>query len=106
MRARCQDCGQIQILPEDVNLQVCTNLYALSFYEFPCPGCGRKIRRPVDRQSVISLTEMGVTSHGWQVPLEALESHRGESLSYDDLLEFVLELGQTDFLADLAAAYQ
>jgi hypothetical protein len=35
----------------------------------------------------------------WEVPAEALEPKPGPALSYDDLLDFVLQLGRDDMLA-------
>ena len=36
----------------------------------------------------------------WEVPAEALEVHEGPRLSYDDLLDFALQLGDTDLLVE------
>jgi hypothetical protein len=35
----------------------------------------------------------------WEVPAEALESKPGAALSYDDLLDFLLQLTRDDMLA-------
>jgi hypothetical protein len=40
----------------------------------------------------------------WDVPGEALELKDGPRLSYDDLLDFALQLGTTDLLAAAAGA--
>ena len=46
----------------------------------------------------------GVRADVWEVPAEALEERPGASLTYDDLLDFVLHLGGTDLLAAQAGA--
>jgi hypothetical protein len=40
----------------------------------------------------------------WEIPGEALEPKDGPLLSYDDLLDFALQLGQSDLLAAAAGA--
>jgi hypothetical protein len=44
----------------------------------------------------------GVKATVWEVPAEALEPKAGPALSYDDLLDFVLQLEADDLLASQA----
>ena len=50
------------------------------------------------------LVSGGVPAQVWELPTEALEDKDGPVLSYDDLLDFALQLGETDLLAALAGA--
>ena len=50
------------------------------------------------------LVSGGVPASVWDLPGEALELHGGPRLSYDDLLDFALQLGATDLLAAAAGA--
>ncbi len=43
----------------------------------------------------------GVLAEMWSVPAEAMESHDGDPISYDDVLDFALRLQALD---DLTAA--
>ena len=45
----------------------------------------------------------GVKATVWEVPAEAMEPKAGPTLSYDDLLDFALQLGTVDLLAAQAA---
>jgi hypothetical protein len=46
----------------------------------------------------------GVRAQVWEVPAEALEPKAGPTLSYDDLLDFVIQLGRDDMLSARATA--
>jgi hypothetical protein len=45
------------------------------------------------------LVSGGVAATVWELPAEYLETKVGPPLSYDDLLDFALQLGATDLLA-------
>jgi hypothetical protein len=45
----------------------------------------------------------GVEAEVWEVPAEALEPKAGPELSYDDLLDFLLQLSRDDLLAARAS---
>ena len=103
IKASCPTCGEVELTPEDVALMVCSHA-PLSYYAFDCVGCGDQVRKPADDHVVSLLVSGGVPATVWDLPAEALEDHHGPRLSYDDLLDFALQLGQTDLLAGLAAA--
>jgi hypothetical protein len=46
----------------------------------------------------------GVRAEVWEVPAEALEPKAGAELTYDDLLDFVLQLARDDMLAARATS--
>jgi hypothetical protein len=98
IKASCPGCGEVELTPADVALMVCSHA-PLSYYAFTCNGCGDEVRKPADDHVVSLLVSGGVPATVWEVPAEALEEHTGPRLSYDDLLDFALELGSTDCLA-------
>lgn len=106
IKASCPTCGEVELTPEDVSLMVCTHA-PLSYYAFDCHTCGGEVRKPADDHVVSLLVSGGVPATVWDVPGEFLEPKTGAALSYDDLLDFALQLGETDLLAskvDRAAA--
>jgi hypothetical protein len=64
----------------------------------------RQVRKPADDRIVTLLKSGGVRVQRWRVPAEALEEKNGPAVGYDDVLDFALALGDTDYLADLARA--
>lgn len=98
IKASCPACGEVELTPADVALMVCSHA-PLSYYAFTCGGCGDEVRKPADDHVVSLLVSGGVPATVWEVPAEALEIHDGPRLSYDDLLDFALQLGDTDLLA-------
>jgi len=99
IKASCPGCGEVELTPADVALMVCSHA-PLSYYAFTCNGCGDEVRKPADDHVVSLLVSGGVPATVWEVPAEALEEHSGPRLSYDDLLDFALQLGSTDCLAE------
>jgi hypothetical protein len=98
IKASCPGCGEVELTPADVSLMVCSHA-PLSYYAFTCGSCGEEVRKPADDHVVSLLVSGGVPATVWEVPAEALEEHSGPRLSYDDLLDFALQLGTTDCLA-------
>ena len=103
IKASCPTCGVVELTPADVSLMVCSHA-ALSFYTFACPTCTVEVRKPADDHVVSLLVSGGVPACVWDLPGEALELHDGPRLTYDDLLDFALHLGQSDLLAAAAGA--
>ena len=93
IKASCPTCGEVELTPADVSLMVCSHA-PLSYYAFDCVTCGEEIRKPADDHVVSLLVSGGV-------PAEVLEVKAGPALGYDDLLDFALQLGETDLLASL-----
>lgn len=103
IKASCPSCGEVELTPADVSLMVCSHA-PLSYYAFDCPSCATEVRKPADNHVVSLLVSGGVPATVWDLPGEALEVHDGPRLSYDDLLDFALQLGSTDLLAEVAGA--
>lgn len=74
-----------------VRLVVCS-VPDWSFYEFTCGQCRDDIRKPAGPEVVSLLRSGGVKAERWVVPAEAMESHEGPAISYDDVLDFALWL--------------
>jgi hypothetical protein len=101
IKASCPSCGGVELTDADVRLRVCSTDRSLSYYAFDCPSCRDEVRKPADQHVVQLLMSGGVRAEMWEIPAEALEPKTGPSLGYDDLLDFVLQLGQVDALASL-----
>jgi len=103
IKASCPTCGEVELTPADVSLMVCSHA-PMSYYAFQCGTCCEEVRKPADDHVVSLLVSGGVPAQVWEMPAEALEAKSGSVLTYDDLLDFALALGSTEFLADAAAA--
>lgn len=103
IKASCPGCGEVELTSEDVTLRVASHA-PLSYYQFTCPQCQDLVRKPADDHIVSLLMSGGVPAEVWEVPAEALEPRGGPDLTYDDLLDFVLQLGRDDLLAARATA--
>ena len=103
IKASCPTCGEVELTPDDVSLMVCSHA-PLSYYAFTCLTCLHEIRKPADEHVVALLVSGGVPAQVWGLPAEALEEHVGPQLTYDDLLDFALQLSTTDLLARAAGA--
>ena len=103
IKASCPSCGEVELTSEDISLRVCSH-GPLSYYSFICPECEDYVRKPADDHIVSLLMSGGVHAEVWEVPAEALEPKSGPDLTYDDLLDFVLQLGRDDMLAARATA--
>jgi hypothetical protein len=98
IKASCPSCGEVELTSSDISLRVCSH-GPLSYYSFTCPECEESVRKPADDHIVSLLMSGGVRAEVWEVPAEALEPKPGPGLTYDDLLDFVLQLGRDDLLA-------
>lgn len=101
IRGTCPDCGEVELKPDDLRLLVCQQDASKSHYAFTCPKCLKLVRKPADDKVCALLLSGGVQAEVWHIPDEALESHSGPMISYDDLLTFALRLKQEDYLAAL-----
>ena len=103
IKASCPTCGEVELTPADVALMVCSHA-PMSYYSFDCPTCCDEVRKPADDHVVSLLVSGGVPAQVWDLPAEALEIKAGPVLTYDDLLDFALELGSTDLLSAAATS--
>src|SRR5437868_8052419 len=97
IKATCPTCGEVELTADDLTLMVCSQA-PLSYYAFRCPRCIEEVRKPADDHIISLLVSGGVRATNWSIPAEALESHDGYSISYDELLDFALAIERTDYL--------
>jgi hypothetical protein len=103
IKASCPTCGSVELTPAELSLMVCSHA-SLSYYSFACPSCQDDVRKPADDHVVSLLISGGVPAIVWDLPAEATETKTGPALTYDDLLDFALHLGDDDNLAAAAGA--
>jgi hypothetical protein len=102
IKASCPSCGDVELTSAQVRLVVCS-VQDWSFYAFTCTTCHEEIRKPAAGDVVTLLQSGGVLAEMWAVPAEAMENHDGDTISYDDVLDFALRLqGIDDLVAVLA----
>ena len=88
-----------------MRLVVC-NRTEWSYYAFQCVSCADEVRKPADHEIVSLLQSGGVQVTPWHIPAEALEEHTGPAISYDEILDFALWLGNHDVLpASLSSSH-
>jgi hypothetical protein len=100
IKASCPSCGDVELTSAQVRLVVCS-VQDWSFYAFTCHTCHDEIRKPAASDVITLLQSGGVLAEVWSVPAEAMETHAGDAICYDDVLDFALRLQAID---DLAAA--
>lgn len=100
IKATCPVCGDVDLSPDDVRLTVAESA-GWATYTFTCTTCNDAIEKPADDEVVALLSSAGVVID--EVPAEALETHQGPSLSYDDVLDFALWLENHDLLSSEVA---
>lgn len=69
--ATCTDCGDVDLRPEDVTLEVCVSSVLFHFH-FVCPGCRRRQVRSCDAQAAALLTANGCCTVSWSA--DAIEA--------------------------------
>jgi hypothetical protein len=99
--ARCPGCGEVGLTGDQLWLVVTSGPTA-DYFAFRCPRCrGGVVRCPVDEGTAEVLAEL-LAVEELVVPAEALEQHRGDVLTVDDLIDFGAELARADFPAAAA----
>jgi predicted RNA-binding Zn-ribbon protein involved in translation (DUF1610 family) len=98
IKASCPMCGDVELTPDQMRLVVCS-YPDWSYYAFDCPHCKDEVRRHADDEVVTLLVTGGVLVSAWHIPEEVVEPRGGDPLTYDDLLDFVLNLATTQLLA-------
>ena len=98
IKASCPVCGDVELRPTQLRLVLCTKP-EWSFYAFTCATCSDEVRKPADEEIVALLISGGVIAERWTIAAEVMEPHHGAPITYDDVLDFALELGRVDRLA-------
>lgn len=102
VRASCQDCGDVEITTDEVQVRVCVES-SLGSYSFRCPRCELLVAKPAEAGVVHLLVSSGAPLTMWRLPAELAEVHAGPPLTHDDLLNFHQLLETDGWFARLAA---
>jgi hypothetical protein len=86
----CPACGDVELGAEQAWL-VLADDPALVHYAFRCPRCEEHVRHHANG-AIVAVMETLVPVERMEVPAEALERHRGEVLTADDLIDLMLAL--------------
>ena len=87
IRASCSDCGDVELTTSDVQVRICENDNT-GTYSFRCPHCEMTVVKPAESRTIDLLVASGVSFSTWNMPAELSESHLGEPIDHDDLLDF------------------
>ena len=111
IRANCPDCGDVELAPEDMLIEVAHDESDLvgegSSYRFVCPDCATTVRKPADERIVQLLVSGGVpleVAEPQEAPLIAHpeQASGGPPLTHDDLLDLHLLLERENWFQALA----
>ncbi len=87
IRARCADCGDVELTTADVQVRICSDTNA-GTYGFMCPTCQGMVVKSAEPRTLDLLVASGVACSMWSLPAELGERHEGEPICHDDLLDF------------------
>ena len=87
IRASCSDCGDVELTTADVHVRICDDTNA-GTYSFRCPFCHMTVVKPAETRTIDLLIASGVAFSTWRLPAELSETHVGEPINHDDLLDF------------------
>ncbi len=107
IRASCPDCGEVDLRPEQVVLQLVRaddgDVTDGSTYRFSCPDCDGVVEKPADERIAQLLATGGVEVEeaGPILPPHPELLPGGPALTHDDLLDFHLALQADDWFDEL-----
>lgn len=96
IKVTCPQCGDVDITVPQIHVQVSPQM-GWSTYQFTC-NCGDEIVKEADDEIVSLLRSVGVEIVEVEVPAEALETHSGDPVCHDEVLDFAEFLAENDFL--------
>lgn len=91
VRATCSDCGDVKLASKKLTVRVCTDDDSATF-RFKCPKCHKVEVRPARENQVTVLIASGAKLEEWAIPADLRETHSGEVISGDEVLDFSTEL--------------
>lgn len=100
IRASCPTCGDVQLEADDLLVRVCLDDEEGGAYCFRCPDCAVAVSKGASTRIIDLLVSSGVRKQVWRLPAELAESRVGPPLNHDDLLDFHLLLGRSDWFDD------
>ncbi len=98
IRARCTDCGDVELTTADVNVRICSDTN-VGTYGFTCPTCELPVVKSAEPRTLDLLVASGVSCSTWTLPAELGERHEGDPICHDDVLDFHLFLNDDDRLS-------
>lgn len=109
IRASCPDCGEVDLLPDEVLLRVVRAPDGVvgdgSTYRFSCPDCTGLVTKPADERIAQLLTTGGVpveeADDADERPRHPEAPPSGPRFTHDDLLDLHLLLTRDDWFHDL-----
>jgi len=87
IRASCSDCGDVELTSADVHVRICDDNDD-GTYSFRCPFCKMTMVKQAETRTIDLLIASGVAFSTWRLPAELAESHEGDPIDHDDLLDF------------------
>lgn len=102
IKATCEDCGDVELGIEDVQVRVCAQDERGS-YVFRCTRCRLPVVKPAEPRVVELLSAAGVEVVAWSLPEELFELHAGAPIDHDDLIDFHRLLETDDWLEALTS---
>jgi len=91
----CPICGDQQVPVRDITVRVLAQFEHFE-YRFFCPSCQSIIPKPCSVKIADLLLVSGAPREDWNLPLEMAEPKCGLPISADDILNFALEIEETD----------
>lgn len=95
IKTTCPACGEIDLVPEDIELHTDPTAGRDSFYAFGCPECLLVVRKRADERVVRLLVSVGVAC----VALRTVTDD--PPFTYDDLLDLHALLATDGWFDDL-----
>ena len=97
IKASCLTCGEVDLTPRDITLNVSVRTPDLSHYLFRCPTCRVVVQKPADENIIALLHGNGlVNKTPWELPQHPEDPPGGAALTLDDLITFGLALHATE----------
>jgi len=87
IKASCHECGDVELTVNELHVRTCT-AGPSSSYVFRCPTCQMSVSKPAEQRIVDLLVASGVEVVEWRLPAELFESHPGQPITHDDLIDF------------------
>lgn len=109
IRALCPTCGEVGLIPDEIELRIDGADASSSFYAFSCPSCFRTVHKPADERVARLLIVGGVkvldTVPARPAAPSLSERFDGPRISYDDLLDFHVLLSRGDWFSELTGGF-
>ncbi len=91
IKSRCSKCGEVTLSMQDIILVEHGDGDG-TFYTFRCNACNEFQAYPADSRFIDFMSMNGMESITLQAPIEYKEAGENDPLSWDDLLDFHLQL--------------